>query len=262
MKFEEILVFVTFLTGIIWFFDAKFLRKRRQQLVGHDVDLKDPWWVEYSRSFFPVLLLVLVLRSFLAEPFRIPSGSMKPTLYEGDFIVVNKFQYGIKLPVIGTKIIEIGEPQRGDVIVFRHFDRKDLIKRVVGVPGDRILFKNNILHINGTPMETTYLSRDEDHDIGGGRWLVERFHEKLFNKAHDIYIRKTGFIKNDYNFNDVVVPEGHYFVMGDNRHNSDDSRFWGFVEEKSIIGRAFGTWMSWDSENSVIRWHRVFKSID
>lgn len=262
MKFEEILVAVTLLTGAIWLLDAKVLRAKRHAVVGAQTSVKEPWWVEYSRSFFPILLLVLVLRSFVAEPFRIPSGSMKPTLLEGDFIVVNKFQYGLKLPILGTTLVPIGHPKRGDIIVFHHFDRKDLIKRIVGMPGDRIAFKDDVLYINGQAMETTYLSRDEDDDLLGGRWLVERYQEQLMDKPHDIYIRKTGLIRRDYQFNDVVVPSGKYFVMGDNRHNSDDSRFWGFVEEKNIIGRAFATWMSWDSRHNVVRWERVFKKID
>ncbi len=267
MKFEEILVLVTFVIGLICLIDFIFFRKRRKLYFhAHDEgtakEYKDPIIIEYSRSFFPILLLVLLLRSFLAEPFKIPSGSMKPTLLEGDFIVVNKFNYGLRLPIIGTKLVSIGKPKRGDIIVF-HFDNNiDLIKRIVGLPGDKILYEDKVLYINGKAASQKYLGKDIDFDISGQTWSVEHSIEEINeNVKHDIY-KHLGVNHRVYEYNDVVVPDGHYFVIGDNRDNSVDSRFWGFVKDKDIIGRAFATWMSWDSNNKDIRWSRIGKVIN
>lgn len=279
MKFEEILVLATFVLGFICLIDVLFFRKKRivkynldsslGDSIGIELDkskekkeYKDPIIIEYSRSFFPVLLLVLVLRSFLAEPFRIPTGSMKPTLLEGDHIVVNKFTYGLRLPLIRTKLLSIGKPKHGDVIVFHHTKKMDLIKRIVGLPGDKIKYKNKILYINDKPIKEKYLGKDLDIDVSGVSMLVEHRQETLpQDKIHDIY-KKLGPNHVKYEFDNVTVPEGQYFVLGDNRDNSVDSRFWGFVEEKNIIGRAFATWLSWDSVNKDVRWNRMGKVIN
>ncbi|VXC52492.1 leader peptidase (signal peptidase I) [Pseudomonas sp. 8Z] len=212
---------------------------------------KEPLLVEYGKSFFPVLAIVLVLRSFLVEPFQIPSGSMKPTLEVGDFILVNKFAYGIRLPVIDTKVIEVDNPQRGDVMVFRYPSDPSInyIKRVVGLPGDRIEYtQGKRLLINGEPIAEKLLG-EEPGSLGS----VTLYQEHLGQIEH--VIRKEMSRMRREPGGQWVVPEGHYFMMGDNRDNSNDSRFWrdrnipqelwGMVPDDHIVGKAFAIWMSW-----------------
>lgn len=250
MRFEEILVTLTAVTGLVCL--GHFIyRRMRPQTVSN---VKQNWVVETCKSFFPVFLIVLVLRSFFFEAFRIPTGSMKPTLIEGDFVLVNKYAYGVRLPVIGTKFIPIAEPKTGDVIVFRHESGKDYIKRVVGVPGDHIRYADKKLYINDIEVPTTFLQPAFDDDMA-----VLESKEHLSNVIHSIYIHPR--VNVPYLYNDVVVPAGSYFVLGDNRDNSLDGRFWGFVSEKDLLGKAFLTWMSWDHKNKDIRWSRMGKSI-
>ena len=222
--------------------------------------LKEPTWIEYSKSFFPVILAVLLLRSFLVEPFRIPSGSMMPTLLVGDFILVNKYAYGIRLPVVNKKVMELGEPERGDVVVFR-FPRDpsvDYIKRVVGVPGDHVVYQDKTLYINDQKVE----QMQEGSYIGIGSGLsmsgADLRSEMMGEVKHDILVvNGVGGVSTD-----VVVPEGHYFVMGDNRDNSNDSRYWGFVPDGNLVGKAFMIWMNWDSAAGGVGWDRIGDSID
>jgi signal peptidase I len=216
---------------------------------------KEPVLVEYARSFFPIILIVLLLRSFLVEPFRIPSGSMMPTLLVGDFILVNKYTYGIRLPVLNKKVVGIGEPQRGDVVVFRYpkDPTVDYIKRVIGLPGDKIGYYQKKLYINGQPAEQTltgtYTGVGSGLSMSGANLRVEQ----LGSVKHDILT-----VPNQPSMEgDVEVPAGHYFVMGDNRDNSNDSRFWGFVPEENLVGKAFMIWMNWDSANGGIAWGRI-----
>lgn len=217
---------------------------------------KEPLLVEYGKSFFPVLAIVLVLRSFLVEPFQIPSGSMKPTLEVGDFILVNKFAYGIRLPVLDTKVIEVGDPQRGDVMVFRYPSdpRINYIKRVVGLPGDRIQYTaNKDLLINGERVAETLLG-EEPGSLGS----VTLYKERLGQVEH--VIRKEMSRMRREPGGEWVVPAGHYFMMGDNRDNSNDSRYWrdrhipqelwGMVPDDHIVGKAFAIWLSWPSPKS------------
>lgn len=247
MRFEEILVLATIITGLVYLLDVLVFKKKRH-------NKKTPMLIEQCRSIFPVLVLVLVLRSFLAEPFRIPSGSMKPTLLEGDFILVNKYTYGVRLPVLGTKVLSLGEPQRGDIVVFRHGKSQDLIKRIVGIPGDRIEYKDKKLYVNGHPVYTEFLRRTSDDGLLAEENLVE-----IGKVKHHSYIYPQRMIEHTYT--DITVPEGAYFVMGDNRDNSKDSRAWGFLSDKDLIGKAFLTWMSWDGEKNDIRWNRIGRSI-
>jgi signal peptidase I len=215
-----------------------------------------PWYMEYTASFFPVILLVFVLRSFLFEPFRIPSGSMLPTLEIGDLILVNKFDYGIRLPVINEKVIPLGDPKRADVIVFRfpHNPSQDYIKRVVGLPGDRLDYLNKQLRINGQVVPLTPRERYMDESR---LQSYQQFTEKLGEKQHRIIMSEgPGFIvralqhthPDDCRYSpegvSCTVPPGHYFVMGDNRDNSEDSRYWGFVPDENIVGRAFFVWLT------------------
>ncbi|WP_300450327.1 signal peptidase I [Accumulibacter sp.] len=249
MNFALILLILLLLSGAIWAADALVLRRRRP------ADAKEPWWVEYGASFFPVILVVFLLRSFLVEPFRIPSGSMMPTLQDGDFILVNKYTYGIRLPVANWKIIDLNSPQRGDVMVFRYPENPslDYIKRVVGLPGDRIAYYNKKLSINGQAVPS---SKADDYvhseRLYYSRQFVEKLGEAEFRTLNDDdappFVPGPAQFPNrqncSYNALGVActVPPGNYFVMGDNRDNSKDSRFWGFVPEENIVGKAFFIW--------------------
>lgn len=219
--------------------------------------LEQPWWLDWTAGLFPVIIAVFILRSFLFEPFKIPSGSMIPTLLVGDLILVNKFHYGIRLPVINLKITEGTAPKRGDVMVFRYPPQPslDYIKRVVGVPGDEVAYLNKRLTINGKPLETTALPEFFDEDT---MRYFKQFEETLGEQKHRLLNDdgRPAFVpgasefefKNNcrYSVEGVVckVPEGHYFMMGDNRDNSLDSRYWGFVPDKNIVGKAFFVWMN------------------
>jgi signal peptidase I len=277
--FALLLVVLTAVTGVVWLLDHLFFlggRKARSQALaqaeGSDTErqqraleaLREPVIVEYARSFFPVILIVLLFRSFLAEPFKIPSGSMMPTLLVGDFILVNKFAYGLRLPVLGTKIVSIGEPSRGDVFVFRYpgyacerdgqpvrsgkpcelpiapVPQLDYIKRVIGVPGDEITYRNKTLYVNGNEVPQS----DVGPFVGTGMMARAEIHKELLpDVQHDILqLALRAGMEGTWK-----VPAGHYFAMGDNRDNSEDSRYWGFVPEQNVIGKAFVIWMNWDS---------------
>lgn len=256
--FPAILVLLTFTTGVVWAVDALLLAPRRrarvadlkgagiEDIVALERASREPSVVEMARSFFPIILIVLLVRSFIVEPFRIPSGSMMPTLLVGDFILVNKFAYGIRLPVLNTKIIETGTPQRGDVFVFRYPEdpKIDFIKRVIGVPGDHIVYRNKVLYINGEVAPQQYL--DSYVGDGGGKVMTgaRHLHEDLGSVAHDILVMPgRNVFGGDFEF---IVPEGQFFAMGDNRDNSRDSRAWGTVPEANLVGKAFFIWMNWD----------------
>ena len=251
MSFALFLLLLLVVTGLVWLLDKYVLRARRSK------EARQPWWVEYSISFFPVILVVFLLRSFLVEPFKIPSGSMIPTLLIGDFILVNKFTYGIRLPVANVKVIDIGEPKRGDVMVFRFPEDTslDYIKRVVGLPGDRVEYHGKRLSINGQPVPTRQV---EDYLARERMQYSRRFLEKLDGAEHEILIEddapaavthsRAFPMAGNCNYNTsgfaCTVPAGHYFVMGDNRDNSSDSRVWGFVPDRNIVGRAFFIWLN------------------
>jgi signal peptidase I len=219
--------------------------------------LAQPWWLDWTAGLFPVILAVFVLRSFLFEPFKIPSGSMIPTLHVGDLILVNKFTYGLRLPVVNTKLTDGTPPRRGDVMVFRYPPKPslDYIKRVIGVPGDEVAYLNKRLTINGQPVPTTQLPDYFDRDA---MRYFKQFQETIGDKTHRLLndderpafvpgVEEFPFKQNcRYSVEGVVckVPEGHYFMMGDNRDNSLDSRYWGFVPDKNIVGKAFLIWMN------------------
>ncbi|MFK7996970.1 MAG: signal peptidase I [Granulosicoccus sp.] len=254
LNFPLVLVLATAITGLIWLIDAlAFAPKRRAE--GRDDQV--PLLVEYVQSFFPVFLVVLVLRSFLFEPFRIPSGSMIPTLLVGDFILVNKFSYGVRLPITHTKILDSGSPERGDVAVFRFPDnpRLDYIKRVIGLPGDEVEYVDRLFIVNGEVMETEgdeqYISPIDHRAVRGA---VVR-DERLGDDPHQILEFPDEAAKRSGTF---VVPEGHYFMVGDNRDRSNDGRFWGFVPEENLVGKARFIWMHW---NEGIIWSRLGDSI-
>lgn len=208
----------------------------------------EPWYLDYARSFFPVLLLVFLLRGFVAEPFRIPSGSMYPTLEIGDFLLVNKFSYGLRLPIIHTKLIELGKPERGDIIVFRYppNPKQNYIKRLVGLPGDTIKYENKKLYLNGVEVESGFTDNYSYTRQNGGDVTAQLFEQNIPTasgpKVSFSTLQFSGY--NRAESQSWTVPEGHYFMMGDNRDNSADSRRWGFVPDENIVGKAFFIWMN------------------
>ena len=257
--FAALLVLLTFLSGVIWLVDSVFFARIREganrQKEGQAAATGQPLVVEYARSFFPIFLFVLVLRSFIAEPFRIPSASMMPTLLIGDFILVNKYDYGIRLPVLNFMVFPNKTPQRGDIVVFRYpLDPKiPFIKRVVGLPGDHIAYYDKTLYINGKPMQQT----DVETYVGSGSGKImdgaSHRIEDLGSIRHHMLTDMSAYTRDFAG----IVPEGHYFVLGDNRDNSKDSRYWGYVPDANLIGRAFMIWMNWDSKNRGIAWDRI-----
>ena len=262
MNFALILFVLLVISAALWVADHFVFRKKRAP------DAKEPLWVEYGASFFPVILIVFVLRSFLVEPFKIPSGSMIPTLLVGDFIAVNKFTYGIRLPVLNKKVIELGAPQRGDVVVFRYPPDPglDYIKRVVGLPGDKVAYLNKRLTINGQPAT---VNKDGDYFDRERMFYTPRYVEKLGEVEHTLLIEDEApnFVphvmqfpqrdKCNYNAEGFVceVPAGHYFVMGDNRDNSQDSRVWGFVPDENLVGKAFFVWFNFGELKRIGSFH-------
>lgn len=283
-NFALILFVLTLLTGVVWFLDLFIFskeRRRRANIALAEFDtrndrpgldpvkvarargaleahmLSQPAWVEYSGSFFPVIALVFFLRSFLYEPFKIPSSSMVPTLQIGDLILVNKFTYGVRLPIINKKIIEVNEPKRGDVMVFKYPEDMalDYIKRVVGTPGDKIVYKNKQLTVNGQPLPYKALPDYLDEEQLS---YHKHFEETLGGVHHEILndAKAPSYVPNPHDFPNrdlctydsegfaCTVPAGQYFMMGDNRDNSLDSRYWGFVPDANIVGKAFFVWMN------------------
>ncbi len=273
LDFPLILLILVFGSGLIWLADALFLapsrRQRLAELQGqfpgwdqagssqaqqYEENVKssahEPVVVEYARSFFPVLFVVFVLRSFIVEPFQIPSSSMVPTLQVGDYILVNKYTYGLRLPVVRTKVLALNEPERGDVMVFfpPHMNETYYIKRVIGLPGDTVAYSNKQLTVNGVAVPIEWLA-----SMPEGRSRFEVGMESLGDSNH---LTQVDLARPPRDFS-VVVKPGHYFMMGDNRDNSSDSRIWGQVPEKDIVGKAFAIWMHWDSLFSIPSFSRV-----
>lgn len=272
IDFPLILVVLVFGSGLVWLLDAIFLAPARDRVrleiraryprwneehsadAGHyrdaiRTDAREPLVVEYARSFFPVLLIVFVLRSFLVEPFQIPSTSMVPTLEVGDYILVNKYIYGIRLPVLRTKVISVTAPERGDVVVFfpPHMNDTYFIKRVVGLPGDTVSYRDKQLYINGERVQRVDRGQDP---------LNRHYQIDLETLGPAEYLMQVDNQRVGRDHTEVVKP-GHYFMMGDNRDNSSDSRVWGQVPEKDIVGKAFAIWMHWDSLFSLPGFSRV-----
>lgn len=227
-----VLFWVVLGCGVIWLLDVLLFRKARLEA---DPEAAEPALVEYARSFFPVLLLVLLLRSFLAEPYQIPSESMVPTLQVGDFILVNKYAYGLRLPVFGTKVVEVGDPQRGDVMVFiPPHDPRYFIKRVIGIPGDTVRYENKVLFINGQRLAYT-LHGEVGRD---GPYAVRAFTEVIDGRSHTIYKNTRQADSAEWE-----IPPGRYLMLGDNRDKSADSRIWGLAHEDNIVGKAVAIWL-------------------
>lgn len=270
MYFALFMLVILLVSGAIWLLDIFVLRKKRSANVF--AEAADPWYVEYSKSFFPVILLVFVVRSFIVEPFKIPSGSMMPTLLAGDYILVNKFVYGLRVPILNNVFYPMGQPQRGDVFVFHYPPEPtiDYIKRVIGLPGDQIQYKDKQLTINGQVValdfvQTYQYALNVTDDAGSPRDVnisASRLSEQLGTVKHDVLIHD---IMNQYqpgSLGDrlmqgetITVPDGHYLAMGDNRDNSSDSRVWGFVSDQHLVGKAFFIWFNWGE------WHRIGQHI-
>ena len=268
--FALLLTGLTALAGVIWLIDALLFGKARkaanQQLAEGALPQRDPWLTEQAKSFFPVLVVVLVVRSFWFEPFQIPSPSMVPTLLVGDFLVVNKYAYGLRLPVLNTKILSVGSPERGDVVVFRrpHSDRiapdqldpeegKNYIKRLIGLPGDRIRYQNHQLFINDEPMQRAQISSYVGDIASKVELGTDLLSEQLPDRMHQILNGPNSQLNGDW-----TVPPGHYFMIGDNRDGSADSRDWGFVPEANLVGRASFIWFHFDRQrNGIVAWNRI-----
>lgn len=257
------LTVAVFASGIFALIDLTIFRAKRRKS-----GIKDPVLIEYCRSFFPVLLIVWVIRSFIIQPYRVPTGSLEPTVMPGDFIAVNQFAYGVKFPIGNVKMIPVGEPKRGDIVLFYPYASHNIIyvKRLIGVPGDHISYKNKVLYINGKKQAQKFVRKDFDYYAAKGQIIpVNMYEENLNGVWHKIFLhpfdKEAGpLTQADGDFS-YVVPKGKYFMMGDNRDDSGDSRFFGSVPERAIIGKAFGVWMSWDPLNHKIRWHRIGTSL-
>lgn len=292
MNFPLIMFVLLVITGAVWLADIYFFRPRRdaaaaaavsemETRAGAPTEEKDldalkraradleashkrqPWWIEYAVSFFPVILIVFLLRSFLVEPFKIPSGSMLPTLLIGDFILVNKYTYGVRIPIVNKKVVSLNQPLRGDVMVFRYPENpsQDYIKRVIGTPGDTVVYRDKRLTINGSEIKTT--ADGEYNYVEGGLTFTasQRLTENLGKSPHAILTQtdmppvhtggvnpfpfRENCVYNESGFT-CTIPAGHYFVMGDNRDRSSDSRYWGFVPDENIVGKAFLIWFNFE----------------
>lgn len=249
ISFPLFMLLILLLTGIIWLVDILFFQKKRT------ADAEEPTAVEYAKSFFPVILVVFLIRSFMAEPFKIPSGSMMPTLLAGDYILVNKFTYGLRMPILNNVLIDMNVPDHGDVIVFHYppNPKLDYIKRVIGLPGDEIRYQDKQLQVNGKSITLTEIGDYRYKDDKKREVLATHYQEQLFDVQHDILTldRFTPYEMGMpghqlMNGKSIVVPEGHYFVMGDNRDNSSDGRVWGFVPDENLVGKAFFIWFNFE----------------
>lgn len=292
LDFSLVLVLIIAAAAVVWAVDKLLLAPWRARTArARGVSLEQvplPTTVDYAHSFLPVFLLVLVIRSFIFEPFRIPSDSMMPTLLDGDFIAVNKFAYGLRLPVLNTKLVAVGDPQRGDVVVFRYppDPTQNYIKRLVGLPGDRVAVKNDQLIINGTPVPMTLTGRYDDGCYVGMRLSEEQLgthrHRTLscltpgflaaeplpgcnrnIGRSYQCGELADSTLGDSGDSAEIVVPEGHYLMIGDNRDNSADGRVWGFVPDANIIGKASRIWLNWDwGRTGGPQWSRIGRAIE
>lgn len=273
MYFEWGLFVLTVASGLIYLIDQRFFYKRRRAVAESSPDfaalnkkqklerLRGPLITDYARSLFGVFCIVLLIRSFFFEPYIVPSGSMLPTIQLGDFILVNKFAYGLHLPLTGTKILAVGEPKQGDIVVFKNPENPQVsfVKTVIGLPGDKISYINKQLYINGKILPQQFMGNQiEVNNANLGSALVAEYSSQIGAATHMIYNSPSIPAQN---FQNLSVPQGEYFMMGDNRDDSDDSRIWGFVPEKDLEGRASFIFFSFDSDKMHVRWDRIGKKL-
>ncbi|MBV53527.1 MAG: signal peptidase I [Coxiellaceae bacterium] len=261
-NFPLILLVLTVFSGVIILVDGCFMLWRRRLGIVPRSSL--PPVIDYARAFFPILLIVLLIRSFIVQPFRVPTGSLSPTILPGDMIVVTQYNYGLHWPVWDTTLKKIGYPKRGEIALFRYPVNPivPFVKRVVGVPGDRISYIDKVFYINGKRADQKYLGKSTEFSQSGRSWPVKVYEENLEGIVHKIYRNPK---RPGIDFHDVVVPPGYYMMVGDNRDNSDDSRAWGFVSQNDFIGKARFIWMSWNSHADwfhKIRWNRIGNGLD
>jgi signal peptidase I len=254
-NFPVSLTLLTLISGIIVIIDFLFFaRSRKQKKQNPNIIVRD------AREFFPVLLLVWIIRSFIIQPYHVPTGSLEPTVMPGDFIAVKQYAYGLRFPIGNYRLINTGEPKVGQIALLYYPVDPSIVfvKRVIGVPGDHIVYRNKVLYVNGIEAKQKYLGTAQDVEPGEEPIFVERREEDLNGVKHEIFVRPTGGQTQDF---DLIVPQGKYFMMGDNRDDSDDSRVWGYVPEQNLIGEAFRIIISWDPFNHHMRWDRSGKAI-
>lgn len=265
INFPLLLLFLILASGLIWLVDSLFFKKHRLPATGEE-KAKLPILVDYSKSLFPVFILVFILRSFVGSLFVVPSGSLEPTVVPGDFILVSHFSYGLHMPIWNTTLIPTWKPKVGDIAVV-HWPvnpNADFIKRVVGAPGDKVSYVNKVFYINGKKMSQKFLSTTMYGDPGLPKWKVDKLQEDLMGVKHDIYVcPKTSLEcpgRIPQNFYNLIIPKGEYLLIGDNRDDSDDSRYWGLVPSKDLVGKGQFIVFSWNSNADwlhKIRWSRI-----
>jgi len=252
LGFAFYLTLAVLISGLIAALD-KFVLEKRRRVSGKRISMV----AEYARALFPVLLAVLIIRSFVIQFYRVPTGSLEPTVMPGDWILVNQYKYGLRLPITNTKIVNVSDPKRGDIVLFYYppDPQQIYVKRLIGEPGDHVIYKNKQLTINGQPIEQALIKMDTDFgNRPGEARRVKRIKENLLGVKHEIFVQPQGGEVGDF---DITVPKGHYFMMGDNRDNSADSRMWGFVPEANIIGKAEYVIFNWDPVHHRPVWHRI-----
>lgn len=256
MDFLNILTLVTILAGVICLVDIILRAKNKDKADKTEAKIKHPFIVDYARSFFPILLIVLIIRTFLFQPYRVPTGSLEPTIMPTGLILVSQYDYGLRIPLWNKVIVKIHDPKPGDIALFRWPVNPSVtfVKRVMGVPGDHVSYINKVFYINGKAVTQKFVK--DTLEIGGNNqtWPVKEYEENLNGIHYDIFIRAD---RPGQDFKELIVPAGQYLMIGDNRDDSDDSRSWGFVSSENLIGRALVIWMSWDPQHHRIRWDQI-----
>lgn len=264
LDFLNILSLITIFVGVICLVDIIMRARKPKKNFGlqekEKQKIKHPIIIEYARSFFPVLLIVLLIRAFLFQPYRVPTGSLEPTIIPGDMILVNQYDYGFRVPIWNAKLIHVGRPKIGQIALFRWPVNPSItfVKRVVGIPGDHISYINKVLYINGKKQTQKFVGNSLEIGTGTQASKVKKYEENLNGVKHFIILRPD---QPAQNFKNLIVPKGKYLMIGDNRDDSDDSRSWGFVPAKNFIGKALFVWMSWDSQKYRVRWDRIGKGL-